>query len=110
MNTARERKEGTPIKHVLFATDFSATSLQALPYAARIVRQFHSTLYAVHIVPPEDYTPGATSVDEAAEVACSEAQLKLKALADSDVLHDICTQIFVGHGDIWIGLCDFIDK
>jgi nucleotide-binding universal stress UspA family protein len=110
MNTARAGEEGRQIRHVLFATDFSAASLQALPYAARVVRQIHSRLYTVHIVPPEDYTPGATSLDEAAEVALSEARLKLKALTESIVLHDVNTQTFVGHGDIWIGLSDFIIK
>ena len=110
MTTARNRKEDALIKRVLFATDFSAASLQPVSYAMRIARQFHSKLYAAHIVPPEDYTPGTTSIDAAAEIACSEARFRLKALAESDALKGICTEIFVGHGDIWIGVSDFIDK
>ena len=47
MTIAREKKEGTDIKRVLFATDFSSASLQALPYAMRIVGRFHSKLYTV---------------------------------------------------------------
>lgn len=109
MTIARE-KESTPIKCVLFATDFSAASLQALPYAARIARKFHSKLFMVHIVPPEDYAPSATSIDAAAEVACREAQVKLKALTGLDVLKRIKSEIFVGHGDIWIGMSHFIDQ
>jgi hypothetical protein len=38
------------VKHVLFATDFSATSEAALPYATAICRRFGSTLHAVHVV------------------------------------------------------------
>jgi nucleotide-binding universal stress UspA family protein len=110
VNAAHVKKEGASIKNVLFATDFSSASLQALPYATRIVRQFHSTLYAVHIVPPEDYTPGAASIDEAVEVACRDARQKLKALSESDGLRHIGTETFVGHGDIWIGVSAFIDK
>jgi nucleotide-binding universal stress UspA family protein len=110
MTTVRSRKGGALIKRVLFATDFSAASLQALPYARRIARQFHSKIYAVHIVPPEDYTSGTTSIDAAAEAACSEARFRLKALAESDAFKGICPEIFVGHGDIWIGVSDFINK
>jgi nucleotide-binding universal stress UspA family protein len=64
----------------------------------------------MHIVPPEDYTLGASLIDEAAEVASSEARGKLKALVESDVVKDIGAEIFAGHGDIWIGVSDFIDK
>ena len=110
MTTVRNSKEDALIKRVLFTTDFSAASLQALPFARRIARQFHSKLYAVHIVPPEDYTTGATSIDEAAEIACSEARFKLKAMAESDALKGIRAEISVGHGDIWVGVNDFIDK
>lgn len=109
MTTARKEKENTPIKRVLFATDLSPASLQALPYATRVVRQFHSRLYITHIVPPEEYTPGSSSIDESAEVACREARSKVKTLAESDVLKDISTETFVGHGDIWIGVSEFID-
>jgi nucleotide-binding universal stress UspA family protein len=110
MTTVRNSEEGALIKRELFATDFSAASLQALPYARRIARQFHSKLYIVHIVPPEDYTPGATSIDEAAEVACRQARRKLKALVESEVLKGTGAETFVGHGDIWVGVSDFIDK
>lgn len=110
MATAREKKKGTPIKRVLFATDFSSASLQALPYATRIVRQFHSKLYMVHVVAPEEYTPGSSSIEESAEVACREARFKLKTLAESDVLKGIVAETFVEHGDIWIGVSEFIDK
>ena len=109
MTAARKEKENTPIRRVLFATDFSPASLQALPYATQVVRQFHSRLYIAHIVPPEEYTPSSSSIDESAEVACKEARFKLKTLADSDVLKDISAETFVGHGDIWIGLSELID-
>ena len=36
------------VKNVLFATDFSATSDAALPYAAAICRRFGSTLHLFH--------------------------------------------------------------
>jgi Universal stress protein family len=38
------------VNNVLFATDFSATSEAALPYAAAICRRFGSTLHAAHVL------------------------------------------------------------
>ena len=38
------------VKNVLFATDFSATSESALPYATAICRRFRSTLHLLHVV------------------------------------------------------------
>jgi len=40
---------------ILFATDFSAVSAMALPYAAAIARHFASSLCVVHVIPPEDW-------------------------------------------------------
>src|ERR1700757_1546153 len=37
-------------KNVLFATDFSATSDAALPYAAAICRRFRTTLHLAHVL------------------------------------------------------------
>jgi len=39
-----------PVKNVLYATDFSATSELALPYATAICRHFGSTLHIAHVL------------------------------------------------------------
>ena len=66
------------LRNVLFATDFSIASMQALPYATGIARRFDSKLYIAHIVPPEDYPPGLNSLDEAAQgsLSCSRTENK----------------------------------
>ena len=38
------------VRNVMFATDFSATSDSALPYAAAICRRFGSTLHTAHVL------------------------------------------------------------
>jgi hypothetical protein len=58
--TVLEFKQGTPeikkqpaaisVKNVLYATDFSATSESALPYATAICRKFGSTLHVAHVL------------------------------------------------------------
>ena len=41
------------LRNVLYATDFSAASMRALPYAAYLARQYGAMLYASHVVPIE---------------------------------------------------------
>ena len=44
------RTTSISLKSVLFATDFSATSEAALPYAAAICRRFGSALHTAHVI------------------------------------------------------------
>jgi nucleotide-binding universal stress UspA family protein len=98
------------LKSVLFATDFSAPSMQALPYAARIARRFDSRLYVAHVVPPEDYPSGMNSLDEAARAACHEAELKVSSVLNSVPCRDLPCEALVGSGDIWVGLSNFMRR
>jgi nucleotide-binding universal stress UspA family protein len=98
------------LKSILFATDFSAASIQALPYATGIARRFSSKLYIAHVVPPEDYPSGLNSLDEAAQVACREAEFNISRLLNSAPCRDLSCEAVIGNGDIWIGLSDFMRR
>ena len=98
------------LRNVLFATDFSAASMQALPYATGIARRFDSKLYIAHVVPPEDYPSGLNSLNEAAQAACREAKLKISSLLNSAPCRDLACEAVIGNGDIWIGLRDFMRR
>jgi len=95
-------------KNILLATDFSGASLQALPYATGIARRFNSRLYIAHIVPPEDYAPGLNSMDEAAQVACRAAELKMSSLLKATPRSGVDCEAVIGNGDIWLGLSGFM--
>jgi nucleotide-binding universal stress UspA family protein len=43
------------LKNILFATDFSHHSDEALTYASAIAHQYRARLYGAHVVPSEDY-------------------------------------------------------
>jgi nucleotide-binding universal stress UspA family protein len=92
------------LKSILFATDFSVASMQALPYATGIAQRFDSKLYIAHIVPPEDYPARLNSIDEAAQVACRAAELKISSLLRSNPCSEVDCETVIGNGDIWIGL------
>jgi nucleotide-binding universal stress UspA family protein len=98
------------LKSILFATDFSAASMQALPYATSIARRFDSKLCIAHVVPPEDYPSGLNSLDAAAQVACREAELKISSLLRSALCRGLACETVIGNGDIWIGLSDFMRR
>ncbi|MBZ5681063.1 MAG: universal stress protein [Acidobacteriia bacterium] len=106
---ARVNDKGS-LRNVLFATDFSTASMQALPYATGIARRFDSKLCIAHVVPPEDYPSGLNSLDEAAQLARREAELKVSSLLNSALCRDLACEAVVGNGDIWIGLSDFMRR
>lgn len=98
------------LRNVLFATDFSTASMQALPYATGIARRFDSKLWIAHLVPPENYPSGFNSVEEAGRAACREAELKMSSLVNSPPCGSLVCEAMVGNGDIWIGLSAFMSR
>src|SRR5437899_12923054 len=74
------------VKNVLFATDFSATSESALPYARAICRRFRSTLHLVHVLSEASLLMMTGRVDYVSmgtiyEAAHNEAKDKLGQIA-----------------------------
>lgn len=98
------------LKNVLFATDFSTASMQALPYAKAIAQRFNAKLFSGHVVPPGDYPSGLNSIEEAAKLASGQAELRMNELLNSALFHDLSGVGLVGTGDIWVGLSDFLRK
>jgi len=52
------------IKEILFPTDFSAASAEALPYAVNIAQQYDSRIHLVHVLMPVEWqvTPGVEPI------------------------------------------------
>jgi nucleotide-binding universal stress UspA family protein len=53
--TTLEAGKRIALKNILFATDFSACSNAAQPYALAIAHQYDAKLFGAHVVPSEDY-------------------------------------------------------
>lgn len=101
------------VKNILFATDFSATSEAALPYAAAICRRFGSTLHAAHVLSDTslvmttggvDYVSLGTIYDDAQD----EARERLNQI--SDRLDGIPQRNYVRHGQVWKNLAAIIEQ
>lgn len=98
------------LRNVLFATDFSAASMLALPYAANLAREYGAKLYASHVVPIESYLLGDAPAKERLRVARTEAESNLSELVRSRVVGSIPTTTLLDNGDIWSVLQGFIQQ
>src|ERR1700756_5408848 len=95
------------VKNVLLATDFSATSEAAFPYATAICRRFGSTLHMVHVLSDTGLLMMTGGVDYVSmgtiyEDAQNEAREKLETI--SSRLENIPRRLYVRHGQVWKNL------
>jgi nucleotide-binding universal stress UspA family protein len=95
------------IKNVLFATDLSATSEAALPYATAICRHCGSMLHIVHVLSDASILMMTGGVDYVSmstiyEDAHTEAREKLDQI--SGRLEAIPHRNYVRHGQVWENL------
>ena len=101
------------VRNVLFATDFSATSDAALPYAATICRRFGATLHAVHVLSEGSLLMMTGGVDYVSmgtiyEDAINEAKERLDDICNR--LEGIPHRSYVQHGQVWKTLELIIDE
>jgi nucleotide-binding universal stress UspA family protein len=88
------------LKNILFATDFSPASANALPFAAELAKHFGAKLFAVHAKTPENYALPTTEVWPAANLQSEENKIELRRNmynrfpgVESDVL--------IAEGGVW---------
>jgi len=109
----RPAKTSLSVRNVLFATDFSATSQAALPYAIAICRRLGSTLHLVHVLSDAGLLMMTGGVDYVSmgtiyEDAHNEAKEKLEQV--SAHLEAIPHRSYVRHGVVWKNLVDIIEQ
>lgn len=101
------------LKNVLYATDFSAPSDVALPYATAVCRRFGSTLHLAHVLSDTNLllmTGGVdyVSVDKLYEDARSEARRSIEKLITR--LGKIPHQVYLSHGKVWPNLSRIVKE
>ena len=110
----RNREETTAaisVKNVLYATDFSAISESALPYATAISRRFGSTLHIAHVLSDSnlllmtggvDYVSMGTLYEDAHSTRAGEDP------ANHNRLGEIPYRTYVRHGQVWANLSHIV--
>jgi nucleotide-binding universal stress UspA family protein len=109
-----EIKESTAaisIKNVLYATDFSATSESALPYAAAVCRRFGSRLHLAHVLSDTSILLMTGGVDYVSfETLYNDAEMmareKLNQVADK--VGKLECRTYVRQGQVWPMLSDVV--
>ncbi|HZR32697.1 MAG TPA: universal stress protein [Terriglobales bacterium] len=101
------------VKNVLFATDFSEASRQALPYAMAICRHYGSTLHALHVIPEMVYPLAPRMMAPIAatptyEAVRQEAQGELRRMAIR--LGHIPNHSHIRTGSVWQAVSEIILK
>jgi len=114
-DTAETKRQAPAIsvKNVLYATDFSAASETALPYASAICRHFGGTLHVAHVLSDANLLMMTGGVDYVSvgtlyEDAYSSAQQKVKEVATR--LGEIPCRTHVRHGQVWTNLRDIVEE
>jgi len=112
-DTAETKKLSAAIsvKNVLYATDFSATSGAALPYATAICRKFGSTLHVAHVLSDTSLLLMTGGVDYVSfgtlyEDAHTMAKEKVEGLIAR--LGGIPSRSYVRHGQVWTNLSSIV--
>lgn len=98
------------LNNILFATDFSEASRNALPFATALARRHHSTVFVVNVVEqvpvtsvPMDYLPEETEGER--ELALG----RIAELTKLELFHDLKTEPVVDHGFIWPVLANLVE-
>jgi nucleotide-binding universal stress UspA family protein len=100
-NTAHADTLPIRLKRILFASNFSATSAMALPYAASMARRFGAEIFVSHVIALEEYEH-----IEPAQLDATLAQMKLdagkriEALLSASGFSGIPYRVFLDHGDV----------
>jgi nucleotide-binding universal stress UspA family protein len=98
------------LKSILFATDFSAASMRALPYATGTATQYGAKLYVAHVVPIESYLLGDSQAVERLRLARQEAESNLSNIVQSQSVGGTPATTLLDNGDVWTVLSGFIDQ
>jgi nucleotide-binding universal stress UspA family protein len=113
LGTATTRFSALSVRNVLFATDFSATSDAALPYAAAICRRFGSTLHTVHVLSDVGILMMAGGFDyvnlgKLYHDMQNEARERLTQI--SARVEGMPCRNYLSHGQVWNNLASIIEE
>jgi universal stress protein A len=96
------------LRNVLFATDLSARSLLAFPFAASIARHYRGKVFLAHILPSEDYDP--VQANSRATLDRLEAGVEEGIVAALGGLHGVPYEILLNHGSFRSKLITLADS
>lgn len=102
---------GIQLRHLLFATDFSPSSDQALPYATTLARRYGARLLLAHVLGEEAPIPfEAEPLPAQFDNETKAAERRLTTLLNSDLLSGLRCEPVLRRGELWAALGDIVEK
>ncbi len=101
----------TPVKvrNILFATDFTASSEAALPFALALAKHYGAAVFVTHVLPPEPrYELPLEPEPDAINPRKQQAQENFDALLASGVLNEVVHEPILRCGEFWETMQDVI--
>jgi nucleotide-binding universal stress UspA family protein len=101
MSTVEQLPNPSPLvslKNILFAMDFSPSSLLAFPFAVGLARHYGSTVFVAHILSAEDYDSVPAAWQSALKAI--ETEMEEGLISPLGSLRDIPHEAVFDHGDI----------
>ncbi len=97
------------LRNILFATDFSSPSEQALPYALSIARHYDSRVFVLHVMRPDlfEMVPPESS-SSLLDQARVHAEKEMTNLLISGQLRDVPHQVLLTQGDLWAVIAEVL--
>ena len=99
-----------PLKNILYATDFSAQSNAALPYALSIARKYGSKIFAVHVVSLSPFPGSSPTIAWQALAAQAVREAKEAMMKLEPQLEGIPHKALIRKGDISKELSRIVDE
>lgn len=97
------------VRNILFATDFTASSEAALPFALALAKHYGAALFVTHILPPEPrYELPLEPEPDAINPRKQQGQQKFDALLASGVLNGVVHEPILRCGEFWDTMQDVI--
>jgi nucleotide-binding universal stress UspA family protein len=98
------------LESILYATDLSRPSAEALPYALSIARKYGSTIFAVHVISSPAFlvSPPTVELQAIAAQALREANEGMGGLEGQ--MKGIPHEIIIRKGDIWEELSAIVNN
>jgi len=96
------------LKNVLYATDFSARSAPALPYALAIARKYHSKVFAAHVISLSPFPKSSLTVARQAIAGQAVREAKVAMGTIEPQFKEIPHELMIRKGDIWDELAAII--
>jgi nucleotide-binding universal stress UspA family protein len=100
--TEAARKLSVPVfQSILYATDYSPSSMAALPFLRALARRYGATIHVLHVVAPGSWSSAPMDSQSALETERSRAEWEMKKLITGDALRGMRVSSAVEQGQFW---------